>query len=170
MCWSTPLIHWIRYFEHETKYNAGEILVKIILKNSKNVWANWCLFHLIIHVFVSSLMRGFYFADYETMYEVVNRTPRFQVFSALARRKTSLPWVFLSTLFDSHEDFVPLSSVQKRRQPKWARSKRLRSTVSQDFAKSKIQGQTCPLVCWKCVGKSALIDERSSKWYPLLLR
>ena len=30
VCWSTPLIHWIWYLEHETKYNAGEILVQII--------------------------------------------------------------------------------------------------------------------------------------------
>ena len=136
MCWSTPLIHWLR---------------SLVLISPNNL-----------------LICKFYLADYEAMYEVVYCTPRFQVFSALARRRTSLPWVFLSTLFDSHEDFVPLSSVQKRRQPKWVRSKKLQSTVSQDFVKNKIQDQTCPLVCWKCVGKSAPIDERSSKWYPLL--
>lgn len=41
-------------------------------------------------------MREFYFADYEAIYELVYRTPRFQVFSALERSGKNIPTLSFS--------------------------------------------------------------------------
>ena len=42
------------------------------------------------------LIFKFYLADYEAMYEVVYRTPRFQVFSALERSGKNIPTLSFS--------------------------------------------------------------------------